>query len=1453
MTASLRQNTLFTAETWTRAYEALQNIDFRAYDQETLLDAMVEYLRIQYPEEHSDWINSSEFVIKLKILAWLSQNISWRVDLNSRENFLATAERRESLIRLAQNIAYSVNRCRPASGEVKVTSIRTNEPVLDSEGNNLANRQIFWNDATGDPDWFERWVLILNSALSSRTPFGRPLRKHASGASTAQVYRLNSLAPATGSYPFSATVGGTGLTFEVINVDLDQVDGTYTEMAPVSGNAFRILYRTDGRGNGSAGTGFFLPIRQGNMGYQDETFTESKSLRTVNINVNNINQDDVWVMEVDENGETLHAWERVDSSFGEGLAFNQMTSRAGKVYEVITRDNDQISVRFGDGKFGDIPLGRFRFWYRTSSPSPRVVRSADIQEKTLTFPYVAGSVVYNLTVTFSLQESLTNASSSESNQDIRTRANKVFYSRNRIVSGEDYNSFFLKDNSILKVKSVNRTYSGHGRSVPLNDPTGAYQALKLIGEDGRIYRTDTEGQETVSANITVLPVDEFIDEHVLPRLATSDKRILYFENYSEIKLTNPAFFTQDSVVNGRSRGRIQRAGIVSPVTQAVGDDALAGDELFHVGPDALLRLTNLAGPMVPVDFVVGDGTANNAVLLKSLVASATPIYSVFPAFRQTLTADERELIKAEVQLKNSFGVRWDVITEKWKIVRAIDLDTSSPFSLSKAGDTTAAGLDASWMLRLTYDPVAGSDDTWTVTHRGQYVYFESDREVDFFYAERNKIFDPENGRVLADSVKILRDNEARDSFKRLGVDPAFSNTHPGAAQQFTGNGTQLEFQLSVAGLSDNDVYVTVNGVGKVPNSDWVLNNSSGLTKVVFVTAPAAGSTVLIRISEKASYATFGKMVQSGDGSAHVYQLTTRQVQAENVWCFENGLFRRPNEHFSIVRQTTFDALDMTTPTPNGQAMVAHILSGMGPAYVTQKYTGDGVGTTFSTGTSTNAPGKIWVFRQGQLRVHGTDYTLDTTDVNDTKVVFGAAVTNGHRIDVRVSLFPTFHEHVDVTYTANGSQTQFDVTGVSGGNATRCMVFRDGTFEPTFSYTVGSPDKVTFSPAPSNGQKIRIIYLRMVGADDAFNIGEISTTVPGLDMEALPIYLEGDITWSIDGKLLHDDGYTNPNGIRIAQGDADGNDAVDDPFMFKDFVNTDGSTDLVLWRRVLERGFEIWEPIGPSTIPRGTYTSLGHAYTEGQSFDPEEIEAGSIHYDSVNDEWLVADGDTETWVKPSDQSLYRWEIGRGGLRFLWTHYSPDSQRIDPSASNIMDVFVLTSGYDGAVRSWIETGGAPGDEPVPASTDALRVQYQEFDEFKVHSDSIVWHSARYRPLFGPQADPSLRAKFKVVRTPGSTLPDNDLKLRVLRAIEDYFAVDLWDFGESFYYTELAAYIHQQLATQVQSVVIVPEADGQFFGRMFQVRCEPDELFVSAATADSIEIVDNLTDSRLKIGAR
>ena len=119
----------------------------------------------------------------------------------------------------------------------------------------------------------------------------------------------------------------------------------------------------------------------------------------------------------------------------------------------------------------------------------------------------------------------------------------------------------------------------------------------------------------------------------------------------------------------------------------------------------------------------------------------------------------------------------------------------------------------------------------------------------------------------------------------------------------------------------------------------------------------------------------------------------------------------------------------------------------------------------------------------------------------------------------------------------------------------------------------------------------------------------------------------------------------------------------------------------------------------------------------------------------------------------------------------------------------------------------------------------------------------------PLFGDTADTELQAKFRVVKVRGTTLTDSEVQSRVADAVEEFFDIDNWDFGETFYFSELATYVINQLSPDVVSIVLVPKQETQSFGSLYEIKSENDEVLISSAKVDDIEIIDGITASRLK----
>jgi hypothetical protein len=205
---------LLVAEDWTKIYQSFRNADFQSYDFDTLRRTMITYLRETYPEEFNDYIDSSEYIALIDLIAYLGQNLSFRIDLNARENFLETAQRRDSVLRLAQLISYNPQRNVPANGLLKISAISTSESVVDTNGLNLANQVIGWNDPT-NTNWYQQFISIMNSAMPGSRFFGNPDDSSVIGGIKTDQYKINSQATDLPIFSLSKSINGVSMTFEI--------------------------------------------------------------------------------------------------------------------------------------------------------------------------------------------------------------------------------------------------------------------------------------------------------------------------------------------------------------------------------------------------------------------------------------------------------------------------------------------------------------------------------------------------------------------------------------------------------------------------------------------------------------------------------------------------------------------------------------------------------------------------------------------------------------------------------------------------------------------------------------------------------------------------------------------------------------------------------------------------------------------------------------------------------------------------------------------------------------------------------------------------------------------------------------------------------------------------------------------------------------------------------------
>lgn len=1153
MAQQKRQSNLYAAEDWQQVYEAFARINLTAYDFDTIRESMVNYLRLTYPDSFNDWIENNEFIFILDTIALIGQNLAFRMDMNSRESFLDTAERRASVLKLAKMISYAPKRAYPGRGLAKLTTIKTNQDIKNSFGQSLRNQIIRWNDPS-DNNWYENFILVMNSAFVDTNQFGNPIKKITINGVSNQLYQMNTIPMSAPNIPFTANVNGESMSFEVVNPDITST-GVAVERHPQPQEQKHIIYRNDGNGFDSPYTGFFVFFKQGNLSYTDEQYDQRIENRVQNIDTNNINETDVWVQEITEDGLVRTKWTRVPSI--ESISYNSVDRRQKNIFSVTTRDNDQITIKFPDERSGQVPRGYYRFWYRVSNGETYTIKTTDIQNKAIKYIYRTNSQSdyesSTLDIQFSLQFQSSFAQARETIEQIKERAPQLYYTQNRFVTGEDYNiAPLMLGNSVLKSKAVNRIYSGQSRFIDINDPTGKYQNTDIFTDDGAIYR------DTVSAsNSLLLPTAKsnaaIVIDNIQPLIGDNSVIQLYQEYPSNTVniVTNQEWISEfNSNYTSNTYGRILSNGV---------------PQVYDIG--TLLNFPTESGSDVWTSVV--DSMDGGYLVLSYPVNNKELATQYIKPFRVKFSNMEVQVIGSSLDKKTDFILIYDPNTLAWIPIEGT-YNTST---------VTYNNSEYPILIKASY-----TAESWDFSSNGVDYIFVGGEKVRFYFVSTENISDISTGTVQSDKIVILSYNS-----------------------NYTNNN----------GYTDNEVF-----------------------------------QILQTVNQENGYI---------DGSRVIVTSSTRDT---------NGIPLNPNQFRNIV------------PVLSGQEKI--------------KY-------------------EQWVF---------------------------------------------FRENEDFT---------IDVINPVGSSFT----FLDSSW----TYTLSDVNSETI--AYKKNALLRNVNMRSTSIANLYNHG--AGFVVGFEY---------------DGKTYF-----------IQQTVGNNHDRMNN-FLSNMTLSSD-------------------------TTPLTPEQAFVRAINNMSIIDaPESVKLDYYGYKDVSTDYFIK------------------KDARVGINYHWKHYAPDDNRIDPSKTNLIDMYVLTSSYKEAVDLWLKQNNG-SEFPKPPTSTELNEMFTDVNNKIVVSDSIIWHSASYLKLFGDTADADYRADFKVVKLPNSVLSDDEIRQRVISLTNQFFDINNWDFGESFYYTELSTYIHINLSTEIASIVIVPQNPSSKFGELFEIPCSSDQLFISTATVDNVIIVNSLAKSNINIG--
>ncbi len=817
MAQTTRQSSLLVNQNWTKIYQSFTNADFSSYDFETLRNSMINYLKTYYPESFNDFLESSEYLALIDMIAFLGQSLAFRTDLNARENFMDTAQRRDSILKLARMLSYNPRRNTASQGVLKFDSVRTTESIFDSNGINLADQTVNWNDTTND-NWLEQFTTIINASLVSTQQVGKPGHSQVINNIQTDEYAVALNPNILPVAPFSINLGGVQTSFEAVSASSIGQSYIY-EVDPTVLGKFNILYQNDNNGNGSNNTGFFVFFKQGSLTSTTFNITNAVPNNTVSINTNNITNIDQWLYRLDVNGNPSTMWEQVPALAGINVIFNNISNK--NLYQVNSLLNDQVSLVFGDGSFANIPQGQFRFYYRTANGQTYSVGPDDIASVSIGFSYISKkNTLETLTITASLKYTVTNASAAPTVADIKTLAPQQYYTQNRMVNGEDYNIFPLTSfSSIQKVHAINRTSSGISLYLDAIDPTGTFSSTNIFGDDGTLTSNSTV-QSTSFSFLTTNDIYAALYNNIIPLISSVEMENYYYSQYPRFNSTQAnVTFSQATKSTSSSTGYLQYLGN----TQQVGP-GIAGN-LQYVDTGASLKFSAPAGQYFDAQHVLQTGNLNvNAGDMASFYATVTNIASnndpytpslitvgtvvptgailsdvnltgnaaIIPPYKTGLSTSLVSTIVSQIQAKVNFGLYYDQVNQTWVNITPSQISTST-----------------NWLLKFTY-----LNGIYNVQYRAVEYLFSSAAQTNFYFDPMSSVYDSTAGQPIIDTIKILKINSQANSSAQLGVDVPWE-----IYKTVTGNdGYVVQNQVFVTfpstqmpGIPDNpDLYTIVN-------------------------------------------------------------------------------------------------------------------------------------------------------------------------------------------------------------------------------------------------------------------------------------------------------------------------------------------------------------------------------------------------------------------------------------------------------------------------------------------------------------------------------------------------------------------------------------------------------------------------------------------------------------------
>jgi hypothetical protein len=236
--------------------------------------------------------------------------------------------------------------------------------------------------------------------------------------------------------------------------------------------------------------------------------------------------------------------------------------------------------------------------------------------------------------------------------------------------------------------------------------------------------------------------------------------------------------------------------------------------------------------------------------------------------------------------------------------------------------------------------------------------------------------------TAADTKAQAAFNKANDAFTLANTANAAASSGGGESSgtfttyidNFTGNGSQTEFTLSITPDAENQTMVFLNGVYQ--NKD--VYSVSG-ANVVFTDTATANDTIevatFVRVVSVDS-SMYKTRIYQGDGSTTTFTISSGHT-ANTILLFNNGVAQFPVDDYTVSGTTLTYVL---TPASDETIQIRELpINTLVPATqaLMRRYTANGVQTQFTV-TSGQTANSMFVYENGICQVPINDYTVSGT-------------------------------------------------------------------------------------------------------------------------------------------------------------------------------------------------------------------------------------------------------------------------------------------------------------------------------------------------------------------------------------------------------------------------------------------------------------------------------------------